>query len=271
MVLDNEPGGPRRSNSSRDDSPLTALVEKLRSGQLPLPLIGAVAAVIVIGVIVAAVALGSSGGGEGSGSDDDPFHAGLLTPDVQPTPEATIDLNRPTATAIGHLSQVNSGDRLVIPKIGVDAQLVYYRVKRNPDGTGVMPDPQTPDEIAYYDFSEFPGMGGAPGLGGNAIFSGHVDSGRKACKNGTVPPPCTAVLWDMRDLRPGDIIEVHISGKVFKYAVTSNQPVPENSNFDPIFASTAKESLTLITCAGNFNRTTGRYTDRQVVTAEIIS
>jgi len=270
MVQENGPDGPRRPDSPRDDSPLTALVAKLRSGQLPLPLLGAGAAVIVIGVILAAVALGGGSSSEGE-EPDDPFHAGLLTPDIQPTPEATIDLNRPTATAIGHLNEVGAGDRLVIPKIGVDAHLVYYKVKRTEDGRGVMPDPQTPDEIAYYDFSDFPGMGGGPGLGGNAIFSGHVDSGRKACKNGTVPPPCTAVLWDMRDLRPGDIIEVHLSGKVYKYAVTSNQPVPEDSNFDPIFASTAKESLTLITCAGNFNRSTGRYTDRQVVTAEIVA
>jgi LPXTG-site transpeptidase (sortase) family protein len=100
-----------------------------------------------------------------------------------------------------------------------------------------------------------------------------VDSGQKACKNGTVPPPCQAVLWDLNDLNLGDEIELHVGGQVFKYKVTSNQPVSATLNdgtWDRIVTSTATESITIITCGGDFNRETREYTNRQVVTAERI-
>ena len=265
MVQDNEPGAPP-PNPVDNQNPIKGLIDSIRSGQLSMPLIGGIAAVVVVGVILVVVALGG-GGGEGSGSGDsgpEADLAGLKT--AQPTPEATIDLARPTAAA-GHLEGVGAGDRLVIKRFNIEAPLTYRKVPP----TGVMPNPEGPDDVAYYDFSNFDNLGGGPGLGGNAVFAGHVDSGSKACKNGTVAPPCTAVLWDLNDVRVGDEIEVHIDGKVFTYKVTSNQPVPASANdgtWDRIVTSTAKESLTIITCGGDFNRATREYTNRQVVTAE---
>ena len=64
-----------------------------------------------------------------------------------------------------------------------------------------MPNPNGSDDVAYYNFSAWPGKGGAPGQGGNSVFAGHVDSGRAPCKNGTVPPPCEAVFWDIGSFR----------------------------------------------------------------------
>jgi LPXTG-site transpeptidase (sortase) family protein len=234
-----------------------------------LPLVGGIAAVVVVGVILVVLALGGGGDGENPTADratPEGDFAGLLTD--QPTPEATIDLARPTATA-GHLTAVGPQDRLVIKKFNVNAPLTYRQVPPN----GVMPNPDGPDDIAYYDFSNFENLGGGPGLGGNAVFAGHVDSGTKACKNGTVPPPCQAVLWDLNDLLVGDEIEIQVSGQVIRYKVTSNQPVPATLNdgtWDRIVSSTAQESLTIITCGGDFNRETREYTNRQVVTAERI-
>jgi hypothetical protein len=273
MVQENEPGDqPPSSNQNPDEGtpgeglpndglPNDGLIDRLRSGQLSLPLLGGIAAVIVVGIILLVVALG---GGGSESTPEDSEHAGLKTPEADVTVEATIDLNRPTATGVGQLETIGAGDRFVIASIGVDAAISYHKVPPS----GAMPDPDGPDDIAYYDFSNFEGFGGAPGLGGNGVFSGHVDSGRKACKNGTVPPPCTAVLWDLEKLKKGDIIEVRINGATHKYAVTSNEPVSESGNFDPIVRSTQTESITIISCNGDFNRTTGRYDDRQVVTAE---
>lgn len=258
MVQDNPPGSP----PDPSDNPLQALLDKVRSGQLPLPLIGGLATLVIVGIILVAVAMGGGGSDSSGDADATPGNlAGLQT--AQPTPEATIDLERETAEA-GHLTAVGDGDRMVISRFGVNAPLTYRQVPPN----GVMPDPDGPDDIAYYDFSNFQSLGGAPGLGGNAVFAGHVDSGSKACKNGTVPPPCQAVLWDLNDLSLGDEIEVHIGGTVYKYEVTSNQPVPAATGpWEKIVTSTAQESLTIITCGGDFNRETREYTNRQVVTA----
>ena len=267
MVQDNEPGGPP-PNPIENQNPIKGLIDSVRTGQLPLPLIGGIAAVVVVGIILIVVALGG-GGGEGSDSDDsaDADHGGLQA--AQPTPEATIDLERPTAAA-GHLENISAQDRMVIAKFNINAPLTYRKVPP----TGVMPNPDGPDDVAYYDFSGFPNLGGGPGVGGNAVFAGHVDSGTKACKNGTLPPPCQAVLWDLNGLKVGDEIELHVSGQIFKYKVTSNQPVSaslSDGTWDRIVTSTAKESLTIITCGGDFNRETREYTNRQVVTAERIT
>jgi len=265
MVQENPPGD-QPPNPLENQNPIEALIQSIRSGRLSMPLIGGIAAIVVVGIILVVVALG---GGESSGSTDDTSldHGGLQT--AQPTAEATIDLARPTTEA-GHLESIGSGDRFVVQKLNINAPLTYRKVPP----TGVMPNPDGPDDVAYYDFSGFPNLGGGPGLGGNSVLAGHVDSGTKACKNGTVPPPCTAVLWDLNGLKVGDEIELQVSGKSFKYKVSSNQPVSASLNdgtWDRIVSSTAKESLTIITCGGDFNRETREYTNRQVVTAERIT
>ena len=229
--------------------------------RFPLPLIGALGGVAVIGLLLIIVAF--SGGGNGGAGQSDTEHAGLV-PTGQPTIEATIDLARPTVVADNNPTSVGDGDKLVITKFGVEAPLTLKTVGLD----GVMPNPNGPDDVAIYDFSAWPGKGGAPGKGGNAIFSGHVDSGRVACKNGSVPPPCQAVFWDINGLRNGDEIEIHLGGTVNRYRVSSNQPINANSGpWDQIVSSTAQESITLITCGGDFNRETREYNNRQVVTA----
>jgi LPXTG-site transpeptidase (sortase) family protein len=212
-------------------------------------------------VLIVVVAMG--GGGDDNQATLPPSDSGGLLDEALPTPEATIDLARPTVEAApAHLDAVGAGDRMVISKFGVDAPLAYQKVAP----TGQMPDPQTPDEVVYYDFSALSGYGGAPGRGGNTVLSGHVDSGKKPCKNGTVPPPCQAVFWDVRAMRVGDEIELHLGGQTFRYRVTGSQAVHAVSGpWDQIVSSTAQETLTLITCGGEF--VAGEYTHRTVVTA----
>ena len=244
------------------------LLDSIKSGRAPLPVIGGLAALVVIGIIFVAVALGGggddgdNGGNVAVGATPTASSGGLQT--SAPTVEATIDLARPTAIAQS-LTSVGDNDRIVISKVGVDAPLTYRSVGLD----GVMPNPEGSDDIAYYDFSAWPGKGGAPGAG-NAVFAGHVDSGSKPCKNGTVPPPCQAVLWDLHNLKVGDEIQIIVSGKTYTYAVKSNQPVSAaNGPWNDIVSSTATPSLTIITCGGDFNRVTREYTDRQVLVAEL--
>jgi len=231
--------------------------------------LGGVCAVAIISVL--AVACGGGGDkqeptSEATAARVTPTSAqasgGLLTP-VLPTPVGT-PLVGPTVASAPQLTSVGSGDRLVIAKFGVNAPLTYKTVASD----GTMPNPNGADDVAYYNFAGWPGKGGAPGQGGNSVFAGHVDSGRTACKNGTVPPPCQAVFWDIGKMSIGDEIEVVIGGSSYKYRVTSNQPVhAENGDWDSIVSARAQETITLITCGGDFNPQTREYTHRQVVVA----
>jgi LPXTG-site transpeptidase (sortase) family protein len=254
MVLDRGPGEDRP-----DEVPATTS----KASRFNLKLIGAGVVVLAIAVLVIVVAASGGGGGSDNEASGSPSDSGGLLDEALPTPEATIDLARPTVEAPpAHLESVGPNDRMVIAKYGIDAPLAYQKVAP----TGVMPDPTNPDEVVYYDFSALSGFGGAPGRGGNVVMSGHVDSGKKPCKNGTVPPPCQAVFWDVRTMRTGDEIEIHVGGQMFRYRVTGSQAVHAVSGpWDQIVASTAQETLTLITCGGEF--VAGEYTHRTVVTA----
>jgi LPXTG-site transpeptidase (sortase) family protein len=230
-----------------------------------IPMLGAVAVLLII-IGFAGLVL-SSGNGDQPQVGAQPTRvgesAGLAT--TLPTPEATIDLNRPTAVIVRNPevpAPGAEGDRFIISRFGINAPVSYKAV--GPDG--VMPDPNGPDDVAFYDFSTWQGLGGFPGQGGNVVVSGHVDSGRVACKNGTVPAPCQAVFWDIGKLMRGDEVEFHVGGEIFRYRVTSNQAVHAvTADWNAIVASTAEETITMITCGGNFNPQTRTYDHRQVV------
>ncbi|MEX2373634.1 MAG: class F sortase, partial [Dehalococcoidia bacterium] len=93
--------------------------------------------------------------------------------------------------------------RIRIPALGVDAQIGSRYVGTD----GVMPDPGGPADVVWYDLSAWAGMGGAPGGGGNAIFSGHVDYNANVGYAG-VHYRGQAVFSGLGDLNPGDVIEV---------------------------------------------------------------
>lgn len=237
-------------------------------GRLPSVALGSFAAIVVIGFAVLLAACG--GDDNNSGQTPTPRTSpttsaggGLATSSL-PTPVGTPLAAEPTVGAAQNLTSVGTEDRLVIAKYGVNAPLTYRVV--GPDG--VMPNPVGADDVAYYNFDAWPGKGGAPGLGGNAVFAGHVDSGSTACKNGTVQPPCEAVFWDIGKLVVGDVVEVVVGGTTYSYSVTSNAPVSAVSgDWDSIVSARAQETITLITCGGDFNPTTREYTHRQVVVA----
>jgi len=155
----------------------------------------------------------------------------------QPTPVVT-----PVSTA--------PLDRLVIRKIGVDAPVVTLGL----DGQGVMQSPSGPFEVGWYDFTAW------PGTGGNAVFSGHVDYASVGA----------AVFWRLRELGPGDLVEVRLAdGTSYQYLVVSS--VSYTSGDAPIaeiVGPTGRESVTLITCTGTFNREIHQYSHRLVVRAE---
>lgn len=233
----------------------------LLAGRPTLPIIGGLVAIVVVGIILVVVAMG--GGGDKTAGDSE--LAGLAN-DL-PTPAATIDLSRPTVVSNvnPNLNALGPADRIVISKIGINAPLSLKAVGLD----GAPPDPNGPDDVAYYDFTAWPGLGGGPGKGGNTVLAGHVDSGRKACNNGSVPPPCTAVFWDLRKIAPGDTIEMQVSGVSYTYKVVGADTVnATTASWEAIYATSTEPMLTLITCGGDFSG--GEYDKRTVITAHLI-
>ncbi len=143
--------------------------------------------------------------------------------------------------------------RLIIPAAKVNAPVQVKGVNARNE----MENPDGKDNVAWYDFT------GRPGFGSNAVFSGHVDwfTGQQG------------VFWYLRDLKQGDQIVVKMSdGTDLKYQVTSNETYPADSApVAEIIGPTTKDTVTLITCDGVFNRSSQEYDKRRVVRAERVA
>jgi LPXTG-site transpeptidase (sortase) family protein len=166
----------------------------------------------------------------------------MAAPTASPRPS-----DAPLATAAPAIT------RLVIPAISVDAPVVVKGL----DGQGVMEAPDDPGQVVWYDFSA------RPGTRGNAVFAGHVDFA-------SVGP---AVFWNLENVKPQDAIEIHLAdGTDYHYRVIAMDTFDESSApLTRIVGATPEDAITLITCAGNFNRATQRYDQRLVVRADRIA
>jgi len=121
----------------------------------------------------------------------------------------------------------------------------------SPRAGRTLPDPSGPGDVAYYDMSKFPGLGGVPGDGHNAILAGHVDLNRDIPYAGAhYQGP--GVFWNLDRLRPGDVVEIDFRGKTLRYTVTSAREYPaDGTDWQKIWSGDVKrETVTLFTCGG---------------------
>jgi len=165
----------------------------------------------------------------------------VATPESEPEPEPVVGV-APIA--------------LQVDSVGVDAPIELGAVT-----DGVMMDPSGPWVVSWYEPL------GKVGEGGNVVMAGHVDYWN-------VGP---AVFWDVRYLPAGEVIRVvGEDGKNYEYAVEwtqsylADQLTPEVIQGE-IVGDTGQETLTLITCGGEFDPATGEYNERWVVRANLIS
>ncbi|MGE5393012.1 MAG: class F sortase [Candidatus Saccharibacteria bacterium] len=138
--------------------------------------------------------------------------------------------------------------RARIPKLGIDAPIV--RLGLNSDGTLAVPAHD--NEVGWY------AAGARPGDGGPAVLVGHLDSARGA-----------AVFWRLKDLAPGDTVEIDRSdGSRAVFSVTAQENYSQD-NFPSqrVYGPVADSELRLITCSGRFDRQAGHYTRNLVVYA----
>jgi sortase A len=107
-------------------------------------------------------------------------------------------------------------------------------------------------DVAWYE------LGTRPGMPGNAVIAGHLDS--------TTGP---AVFYQLERLRPGDDIYVTThSGEEIRFVVEGTEAYHVNdAPLERIFGPSQTPRLNLITCDGTFDWSRREYDQRLVVFA----
>lgn len=170
---------------------------------------------------------------------------------------ADLDETKPTAEAVAEYNVAPDRPRyLTIEKLKVNnARVLPMSVNTN----GELETPNNIFDVGWYENSS------KPGQGGTMIIDGH---------NGG--PHVYGVFKDTPKLENGDIIQIERGdGQKFKYQVVENKTIPlSESN---AYMSTAakspesgKESVTLITCTGEWSQQQDTYLSRQFTRAVIV-
>lgn len=142
---------------------------------------------------------------------------------------------------------------LTVEKLGVkNARILPMRVNTS----GELDTPRNIFDVGWYEAS------GKPGQGGTLMIDGH---------NGG--PHIHGVFKNLPDLVAGDIIKVERGdGAIFNYKVVENKTVPLEDS-DAYMSAAARspepgtESVTLITCTGEWSQSQGTYLSRQFTRA----
>ena len=159
-------------------------------------------------------------------------------------PQAATTPN-PFGTTLAALT--GAPTRLRIPAIGVTTTLESLHLDR----TGVLIPPANFAKAGWY------ADGTAPGDPGPAVIAGHVDSQRGP-----------AVFYRLRELTPGDRIDVVRGGRTVRFTVMSSAWYPKDAfPTDRVYGPTPDRQLRLITCGGVFDRRLRSYRDNLVVYA----
>jgi hypothetical protein len=179
--------------------------------------------------------------------------SGMVTPSARPAPPPKPDgfevASLPSAVRVP--GPPAPPVRLSIPAIGVATPL---------DRLGLAADGgmEVPGDFAHAGWYS---AGTLPGQQGPAVIAGHVDSR-------TGP----AVFYRLRELRPGDRVEVaRADGVRLRFAVEGQAQYHKASlPTEAVFGPVAWPALRLVTCGGSFDRSRGSYRDNLVVFAHLV-
>lgn len=157
--------------------------------------------------------------------------------------EYTVAADRPRYLSIEALGVKNSR----VLAMGVNA-------------AGELDTPRNIFDVGWYEAS------GKPGQGGTLIIDGH---------NGG--PHVHGVFKNLPNLTEGDIITIERGdGEIFNYQVAENVAVPlvESNAYMTTAAKSpeqGRESVTLITCTGEWSQAQGTYLSRQFTRAVLVA
>jgi len=151
------------------------------------------------------------------------------------------------APQVPSLQPKAAGWRLVIPRIGLEAPIERVGL----DERGAMASPGNLDSVGWFK------QGPSPGQPGDAVIAGHLGVPRQP-----------GVFKDLRLLRPGDaIIVIWPDGRRVEFQVAASESLPLDAHPPGVFAETGPPRLSLITCAGAWDRRQATYSERLIVTA----
>ena len=165
-----------------------------------------------------------------------------------PVAEGAGNAGRAAGDPFGSASVEAPGEpsRIRIATIGLDSPLATLHVVK-----GALQPPKQFGQAGWY------ADGTVPGDTGPAVIAGHVDS-----KAGP------AVFYRLRELVPGDKVEVWRGGTVVTFTVTRSAWYPKSAfPTDAVYGPTPDRQLRLITCGGVFNHALRSYRDNLVVYA----
>lgn len=140
--------------------------------------------------------------------------------------------------------------RIQIPSTGVDAKVEKVGTLSN----GQMGVPEEVQNVAWFE------PGAKPGAKGSAVLAGHVGRSEGA-----------AVFYHLQDMKKGDEVMVTgDNGKRLTFIVTGHDRFPQgNAPVEEIFGYTARKTLNLITCTGEYIQNKGGHQSRLVVYTEL--
>jgi sortase (surface protein transpeptidase) len=178
---------------------------------------------------------------------------------AEPLPAAAAQTTSPTAAGVDAARGFRSTRgyratpvpvRISIPAIGVSSPL--DRLGRARDRTVQVP--------SRWERAGWYAPGTRPGDPGSAVILGHVDSKRGP-----------AVFYRLRELRPGDLVEVALAGgSSVRFAVERVEQYPK-ARFPTaeVYYPTLTPELRLVTCGGTFDATAGHYRSNIIVFAAL--
>lgn len=144
-------------------------------------------------------------------------------------------------------------DRIIIPKIGVDAHIKPVGLDKNGD----MATPGNATDVGWYQ------GGPRPGVAGSAVIDGHLSTKYVA----------QAVFHRLRELQSGDEVQIRtVEGQTMAFRVVKVREYSESASTTEVFDFSGSVSrLNLISCAGDWDPAKKTYADRIVVFAERVN
>ena len=176
---------------------------------------------------------------------------------IQDPEEVELIEEEPTETEVKEYTVAPDRPRyLTIEKLGINkARILPMGV----NAKGELDTPRNIFDVGWYEAS------GKPGLGGTLIIDGH---------NGG--PHVLGVFKNTPSLTNGDIIVVERGdGNIFRYQVVENNAILL-SEADAYMSTAARspelgrESVTLISCTGEWSQQQGTYLSRQFTRAVLV-
>src|ERR1700683_3649316 len=135
-----------------------------------------------------------------------------------------------------------------IPSLGIDAAVELAGVDRHGDMQG----PVNPCDVAWYK------LGPAPGAAGDAVIDGHLDWWTDG----------PAVFWTLDKIRLGAEIDIiDANGATVRFKVTARLSLLRTNEPSGLFSTSGPATLSLYTCAGDWEPWAETYSQRLFVEA----